>query len=431
VPPKSAAPRETAWAAAAQLLERLGAINDDGRLTSAGREMARLPLHPRLSAMILEADRRGAGIEACRAAAVLSAGERLPAGPARHHGPSDVLALLEQEWSPGARRVFDHIRRLARVRSGGAGDDALLPALLKAFPDRVARRRAGNALLLAGGGSAALSESSVVNRDWMVAVDIEERLERGAPLVRLASGIEPDWLLDLFPERVTETSGVEWNRAAERVEPVSRLLFDGLTIDETRGGAADPAEAARLLTRKAIEAGIEKFIDRDEIDNLVCRIGFASRFTDLPASRERALEEAVESICQGLRGFAELQQAASRGGVLRALENRFSPEQRRLIEQLAPPKIRLRRGREVKVHYSGEKPPWAASRIQDFFGMRESPRVGGGTTPVVLHLLAPNQRPVQTTDDLAGFWVRLYPQVRRELARRYPKHRWPENPLAD
>jgi ATP-dependent helicase HrpB len=98
------------------------------------------------------------------------------------------------------------------------------------------------------------------------------------------------------------------------------------------------------------------------------------------------------------------------------------------LNEIAPAQIRLRNGRQTKVHYERGKPPWIASRLQDFFGMQEAPRIGAEHTPVVVHLLAPNRRPVQTTTDLSGFWDRLYPQVRRELMRRYPKHSWPERP---
>src|SRR5205085_1473391 len=112
-----------------------------------------------------------------------------------------------------------------------------------------------------------------------------------------------------------------------------------------------------------------------------------------------------------------------------AIEHQMPAQSRRLLDELAPAAVRLPRGRQVRVHYEPGQPPWIASRLQDFFGMRESPSVGRGASPLVIRLLAPNQRPVQMTTDLAGFWQRLYPQVRRELARRYPKHAWPEDPL--
>jgi len=127
-------------------------------------------------------------------------------------------------------------------------------------------------------------------------------------------------------------------------------------------------------------------------------------------------------LCQGLKSFAELKTAAK--SIVGKLERRAGR-----LGEFAPDHIRLPSGRQAKIHYESGKPPWVASRLQDFFGMRETPRIANGKAPLVIHLLAPNQRPVQTTSDLAGFWERLYPQVRRELSRRYPKHSWPEDPL--
>src|SRR5262249_37973061 len=140
----------------------------------------------------------------------------------------------------------------------------LLQAILTAFPNRVARRRQGRELMLES-GAAKLAESSVVHANLMVAVDIEERKKRAMPLVRLASTIEPEWLLDLFPERVTESNTVEWNAKAQRVESMSALLYDGLTIEESRSGAADPDAAAKLLAEKAWEAGLSRFANADDL----------------------------------------------------------------------------------------------------------------------------------------------------------------------
>jgi HrpA-like RNA helicase len=125
-----------------------------------------------------------------------------------------------------------------------------------------------------------------------------------------------------------------------------------------------------------------------------------------------------------------LRAAAQHGGFLRALEAQLPPHAARLVEELAPSHIRLPGRRNAPVHYRAGQAPWVASRLQDFFGMRETPRVASGKVPLVVHLLAPSQRPVQTTTDLEGFWKRLYPQLRRELGRRYPRHAWPEDPLA-
>jgi ATP-dependent helicase HrpB len=189
-----------------------------------------------------------------------------------------------------------------------------------------------------------------------------------------------------------------------------------LVIQESRGALPDVEAAAELLAQKALEAGIERFVDMEAVEELVGRVEFAG--FDPPD-----VGQALRELCPGLRSFAELKGAAA--GLVPLLEQKLGG---RRLNEIAPARIRLQNGRQTKVHYERGKPPWIASRLQDFFGMHDSPRIGIEHTPVVIHLLAPNQRAVQTTADLAGFWERLYPQVRRELMRRYPKHLWPERP---
>jgi ATP-dependent helicase HrpB len=250
----------------------------------------------------------------------------------------------------------------------------------------------------------------------MVAIDAEDRKEKPLPLIRMTARIEPEWLVDLFPERVKERSSVVWNRVAQRVDAVSALLYDELVIQESRGAVPDPQAAAELLAQKAVEAGMERFVEIDALNEFMGRVAFAG--FEMPDVRQ-----ALGELCLGLRGFAELKKAAA--DLVSVLEKKMGGRQ---FQAIAPAAIRLRKGRQAKVHYERGKPPWIASRLQDFFGMRDTPRIGPGRTPVVVHLLAPNQRAVQTTTDLAGFWERLYPEVRRELMRRYPKHSWPERP---
>ena len=412
------APPPAAIEHAEDLLRQLGATG------STGREMAQYPLHPRLSRLIVEARRRGVEREGCTIAALLSAGERLPER-ADHATGSDLLVLMESNWSA---RAAQYVRQLGGTRRRGAGDeDALLLSVLTAFPDRVARRRAGADLQLAGGGAAQLAgNSTVTGAELLVAVEAEDRKDQKAPLVRLASAVEPEWLLELFPGRLREESQLEWNRSSERVEAVTSLLFDQIAI-ESRRTAADPQAAGAMLARKAVEAGLARFADVDEVESLVRRVEFARRHAAMePADPEAALG----SLALGMKSFTELEQATRGGGLLRAMEHQLGPQGRKALEEVAPSRIRLARGREVKVHYEAGQPPWIASRLQDFFGMRQTPVVARGAVPLVVRLLAPNQRPVQMTTDLAGFWQRLYPQVRKELSRRYPKHAWPENPLA-
>jgi ATP-dependent helicase HrpB len=396
-------PPEAAISRSQDLLERLGAI--PGEIT---RRMARYPLHPRLAKLVMEALDRGAGEEGCKAAALLSAGARSES--------CDLLRLLDFELEPRAKQHFEQIRRHVRPPKRQIHDPKALPlSILAAFPDRVARRRKDNELLLSSGGSAVLR--SEAQADFLVAVDIEDRSEHALPLVRLYCAIEPDWLIGMFPDRVLERSAVEWNRSAERVEAVSALLYDNLTIQETRSGTPDTEQAAALLVERALDAGIARFVDEEALSEFLARIAFAS-------GHKMDVRSAFRELCNGLKSFAELKVAGP--SLIAILQQRVDS---RLLNEVAPAHIRLPNGRQTKVHYEPDKPPWIASRLQDFFGMRETPRIGSEKVPLVIHLLAPNQRPVQTTSDLAGFWERLYPQVRRELSRRYPKHAWPEKPV--
>jgi ATP-dependent helicase HrpB len=180
-----------------------------------------------------------------------------------------------------------------------------------------------------------------------------------------------------------------------------------------------------LLAEKALEAGIDRFAPPEETAAFLDRAAFAAAHGPVDPPDPAA---ALRSLADGLKSFAELEAAARAGGLIRVLERQMDPASRRLIEEIAPLRVRLPRGREVRVHYEAGQPPWIASRLQDFFGLAETPRVARGAVPLVVRLLAPSQRPVQVTTDLAGFWQRLYPQLRKELARRYPKHAWPENP---
>lgn len=391
-PPPAAALR-----AAETLLRRIGAVDAAGRVTPVGERMRRFPLHPRLARVMVEAEARGAVDGAATVAAILEEGD------ARGAEDPDILTWRPDRATEEARR---QIRRIARGRSDG-GPDALLFAVLAGFPDRAGRRK-GDEVVLADGQRVRFRGG---RGEWLVVLDADET--HG---VRAASEIEPDWLVDLFPEEVRESVEVTWNAAAERVDVVSRLAFGVLVLDERRGGTAPEGAVEETLARAALAAGPEAFAGRDELRALLARLAFAG----LPAPD---LARALRSLCAGKRSFAELREAGLMSEILREID-------RGALERLAPAHVTLPRGRRVPVRYEPGRPPYIASRLQDFFGAREGPRIGGGTVPLVLHLLAPNGRPVQVTTDLAGFWERHYPAVRRELRRRYPKHAWPEDPLA-
>jgi ATP-dependent helicase HrpB len=395
-------PAEAAVERAESLLDRLGARGE------RAQRLARYPLPPRLSRILVEAVERGVGEDGCVAVALLGSGVRVE--------KNDLLASMDVDLDHRVLQHVSQLRRIARIAGKKKhNDDALLMSVLAGFPDRVAKQRAGKQVLLSTGASAELA-GEPPGYEFMVAVDAEDRKEKPLPLIRMTARIEPEWLIDLFPDHVKDRSEVVWNRVAERVDAVSALYYDGLVIQESRGAVPDAQAAAELLAQKAVEEGIERFVDVDSLNDFLGRVEFAGLAApDIP--------QALRELCVGLRSFAELKKAAV--DLVSVLEQKIGA---RRFRELAPESIRLQKGRQTKVHYERGKPPWIASRLQDFFGMHDTPRIGPAHTPVVVHLLAPNQRAVQTTTDLAGFWEGLYLEVRRELMRRYPRHAWPERP---
>lgn len=396
------APPEAALAQANLLLDRIGARGEDAK------KIMRLPVHPRLARMIEEATRRGVGLAACTTAALLEAGAR------RAH--CDLLAALDEPLDERTRHHLRALLRMARPDTRRSNDDdALLQAVLAGFPDRVARRRNATQITLANGVAAELT-GATPPWPFLIALDVEDRTEKAQPLVRLAARLEPEWLIDQFPEHLREEDSIEWNKQTERVEAVSRLRYDDLVLEESQ--AAPEAEAAaRMLAERACDAGLERFFDRAQLDAWQARLAFAG-------GEAPAFAALLAEFCARMKSFAELRSSAK--SFFLWLEQRLNTP---ALRRMAPESITLASGHKTKVNYEPDKQPWIAAYLQEFFGTTTTPTVGPEQTPVVVHLLAPNRRPVQTTVDLAGFWERLYPQVRRELMRRYPRHSWPEDPL--
>ncbi len=473
------APPETAIAAAEELLARLGALVA-GTITPLGRRMLRFPVHPRLARLVCEAEGRGVGAEACLIAAAVGARElrlerRGPQGQAKISSPSDLIddldSLLDAR-SHGMRaerlrrdgldigtahsvdRVAKQLERLVERSAHSLSDDEmdreLMLSILTAFPDRVGKRRTprSSEIVFAGGGSGTLApSSSVIDADLMVAVDVAETGAKGQAAkvqIRRASAIEPSWLLDLYLDRVAERDELVWDGKKERVERIAQMTYDGLPIDEQRdveGARRAGRPAAELLARQAIAAGIEKFIDKEALAEWRTRVTLVASLANGPAGRSEsdplhsrpalvaptddALASVIANACEGATSFAEL-----RAANLMDLLHAGLGEYRALVDRLAPTHLKLPRRGRVQIHYTPDQPPWIASRMQDFFGLARAPSIGDGKVPLVIHLLAPNQRPVQVTSDLPGFWIKHYPALRKQLMRRYPKHQWPEDPTA-
>jgi ATP-dependent helicase HrpB len=457
-------PPAAAWGIARDLLRRLGAIDPAGRLTDVGRRMSRLPVHPRLARLVVEGQARGAGAAAGLAAALISERDIRqtarasfgggPAGRASDRGADvlDVVDMFQQaaeaRFRPDVlrrleldRRAIEEVDRARRQLGGGprddrggpASDDALRLAILAAFPDRVARRREpqGRAVVLAAGGSAELGYEAA--GDWLVAVDAEERTHArggiknartGVVEVRLGSLIEPEWLLELFPDRVEDVDRRAFDPKTSRVERTTGLRYGALMLDETIAPAPLDEETARLLADAVLARGPERLPGGEALQPLLQRLAFVRRqmpAAPIPPLDAGGVADLVRAACLGRGSFAELGDPASL--VLSALP----PDAQRALAATAPERITLASGRSVPVHYDVGDTPWIESRLQDFFGTRAVPGLGPGRVALTVHLLAPNGRAVQVTRDLENFWAQHYPELRRQLSRRYPKHAWPED----
>lgn len=454
------APKTEALAAAKELLARLGAVDAKGSVTTIGKRMLAFPLHPRQARLVVEAERRGVGEEGCVLAALVGERDLRVATKARF-GPgggggrgldvatetSDLLGLLdlfhEAEGSNFAAHALRSIgldagavhaaarakKQLVRIvrrdakapDTPTAVDEALLVSVLAGFPDRVARRRRPGTrdLALAQGGTAELSETSAVrDAPWMVAVDAEQ--QRGRTVVRVASGIEPEWLIDLFEDRIKETADLRFDDAKGAVVGGSKMMYDALAIAESPGLPANDPAVTDLLFEKAQARGARALGGGEAFDRWLARARFAaSQDASLRAPTDEDVARALRALCEGKTKLSEVEEGDLLGG-LRAEIGHWGR-----IDELAPERVQLASGRSAIVQYEEGKPPYVESYLQDFFGTKTNPHAG--RVPIVLHLLAPNKRAVQVTTDLAGFWERHYPSIRKELMRKYPRHAWPED----
>jgi ATP-dependent helicase HrpB len=463
-------PPEAALASAERLLHDLGALDASAdptaqaslQLSEVGRAMLRFPVHPRQARLLVEGERRGIGALAAGAAALLSERPlRRRDEPARAKAEADVLVDLDDLERAlddpgrarglgvdlGAARQIDRVRRqLSRLLEVGSptapdsvtpnDEEALLLCLLSAYPDRVARVRdekgGRRSLLVCGGVTAELSEQSALGAaDWALALALQEHRHDARPgrsVVRSAARIELDWLMDLFADRIEDRSELVWNAQRERVEARSELTYGGLTLDASIRPARSP-EASAVLARAAREAGPEHFVrDAAALASLLARVEICAEYLpEFPSLDDEDVDRCLSRLCEGLSSFGELRKADLVGRLRAGL----GPGPAARLDRFAPEQMGLPGRRRAPIHYERGKPAWLASRLQDFFGLSEGPRIGEGRISLVLHLLAPNQRAVQVTTDLPGFWERHYPALRKTLMRRYPRHAWPEDPLAE
>ena len=441
-------PPAAVFASARDLLNRLGALDHEGRITPQGREMARLGVHPRLAHMLLRSRTLGAPALAAELAALLSERDLLR-GPAGS-GDADIrtrLEVLRGEGRAGeADRVAiqtvrgaarDLLGRLGTTVSGGDGTSeprtAVGALLALAYPDRVGRRRSeteGRFTLANGRGAYFPEPQSLSRQTFIVAVSLDDR-ERDARIL-LASPLTREELELALPERLVWRDAVEWSRREQAVVARRALWLDELIVEERALAEVPPERAREAMLIGIRELGMSALPWTEETRDLRARVAFVRalepRYRDWPDLSDAALEGTrAEWLGPWLDGITRREHLA-RIALTEALLGRLGWERRRELDALAPTHLTVPSGSHIRIDYADERAPAVSVRLQEVFGLTETPRLGG-TVPVTFRLLSPAHRPVQVTRDLASFWRSGYAQVRKDLRGRYPKHHWPENPL--
>ncbi|MEI6558808.1 MAG: ATP-dependent helicase HrpB [Rhodospirillaceae bacterium] len=428
-------PPAAALAQAQGLLRQLGAIDAGGAITGHGRAMAALGAHPRLAHMMVRGRALGQGALACALAALL--GERdILHGTARD---ADLRTRVELMVAGGrgsgqaVRQVAAQLRRQLRVGAEEALEPAHTGALLAlAYPDRIARRRPGGGgqYRLANGRGAVLPPADpLAAHDWLAVADLdgdkrEARLFLAAPLT--LAEIE-----DGFAELIETVDFVAWDERDQAVQARRQRRLGALILaDEALAEPGRDRVVAALLAGIRLH-GLGLLPWSETVGRWRARVAFLRRTLgdDWPDLSDGALLLGLEDwLAPRLDGCCRASHL-KRLNLQEILEDRLDWTQRRALESLAPDHLTVPSGSCLPLDYSGEAPVLAV-KLQEMFGARETPSVAGGRVPVVLHLLSPARRPVQVTRDLAGFWASGYREVKADLKGRYPRHPWPDNPLA-
>ena len=461
-------PPPEALANARDLLAHLGAIESPvdaaDRITPLGKELVRLPAHPRLARLLLAGARHGVLRETAIAAALLSERDPFRAGSHSRRGPRDkmnvrtrsdivdrVLALqafhaglqlddpeleLHHGGASNVLRTSEQLYGLVDVPLAARTVDpvtAVMRALLEAFPDRLARLRPGTqdrATMVGGRGVRLDGGSRVRQEPFLLAIDLDDA--GGEARVRQASAVDPAWLEEepLAGTNLRKVEELLFAPSRRQVEARLRTYWADLVIDETPIAISNAAAAAELLAREAA-AQLDRLLPADDsaAGKFLARIRWlaaAAPDLGLPTLDNAALAALLPEVCSGLRALDEIASA----DWLSRLQAAVGYERLAEIDRLAPSSHELPNGKRHPLIYEAGKPPTLAVRIQELFGIRDTPRIAGGRVAVLLHLLGPNHRPQQVTSDLASFWQNTYPTVKKELRRRYPKHAWPDDPLS-
>jgi ATP-dependent helicase HrpB len=443
-------PPAGALAAARELLQRLGALSDSGTLTPLGRRMLTLGTHPRLAAMLMAA---GSGVEqalACDLAALVEArdplrqgGDALAArwralaafrqGRAPHDANRGGLATIDAASRQWRRRLRCDAAPPSSVEAHQLGD-----LLAHAFPDRIAARHPTDPLryLLANGRSARLFDPSDLRGEpWLVAVEL--RYEARDALLLRAAPVDENRLRRDFPERFTQEDVVRWDGEKRALVARRETRFDRIVLDSRSAGRVDPARAAKALTDAVAELGVDALPWTEGLRQWQARALAVRAWMpelDLPDISDAALMATLPTwLTPAFNGKTRLD-ALDESTLGEALKSPLPWAQRQLVDRHAPVRIAVPSGMERPIHYAldadGITPqaPVLAVKLQELFGLSDTPRIADGRIPLTLHLLSPGGRPLQVTQDLRNFWANTYAEVKKEMKGRYPRHPWPDDP---
>ncbi|MCE9591087.1 MAG: ATP-dependent helicase HrpB [Planctomycetes bacterium] len=458
-------PEPAALQQALGVLAMIGAVTPGGALTDMGRIMARLPMHPRLSRMLIEARRRGCLRRAALWAALISERgilvrrrENTFNDEPQREAATDFVVLERAfetarnvEFEPTrceklgvhamACRELDRTHRLyldvcgdvfdSRSRGGAEASinaSDVVKCLLVAFPDHLATRRSeGNlACAIVGQRRGVLDETTIAKRVGPV-LPVEVR-EVGAgqgvkTVLSLVSEVEPAWVEEMFPGRVVRDVAVTWNADIKGTVRAERVLFDDLVLSESPRGEPDPAAAGPILAEMAFHNELKLNGWDEAVDQWIARTRWVGQ--NFPERKLITYDDQdrrvlLQEICSGATRYSQIADKPC----IDIVRNALSWDDQQFVERMAPDRVQLPRGFKMKIDYTPGSPPRGRAKIQDFYEMNQSPTVAGGRQRVLLEILGPNQRPLQITDDLAGFWANLYPTLRKELSRKYPRHEW-------
>ncbi|HEX6559387.1 MAG TPA: ATP-dependent helicase HrpB [Longimicrobiales bacterium] len=409
-------PPASAFAQARELLHELGALDGAHTITRHGRRMAGLPVHPRLAHMLLRAHELGHGALACDIAALLS--ER------RLH-----VNFIDRAAAQTVQREAAHYRRLLHVRDDTRDFSAAGLLLAFAYPDRIGRTRGerGKYLLRNGRGAALEPTHPAAGAAFIVAAELEGSGRDSR--VFLAAAISEAEIREQFADQIDSVTTVEIT-AAGSAQAIVRERLGAIVLKESPARATSEAELARALLADIVAQGLESLPWTKAATQLRERIVFLHGVDETwPDFSMRALADSADTWLlpqlHGLRSRSAVQTLDMHALLVGALPWTL----RNQLDRLAPAHLDVPSGSQIFIDYADPAAPHAAVRLQEVFGMRETPRLAGGRVPLTLHLLSPAQRPVQVTRDLASFWKNGYFEVKKELKGRYPKHYWPDDPL--